>query len=263
MVHPYLDWPYFHAFAHRGGKGRAPENTMAAFQDAVDLGFVYLETDVHLTADGVVVAFHDDDLSRTCGVNARIEDLTWSQLQNIRVGGHHAVPLLEDILGTWPSARINIDCKSDSVVEPLVGLLRRCDALARVCVGSFSDRRLNQVRSSLGDDVCTSLGPRGVARLLAASNAHEKIASGLKAQVAQVPVKQGPLPLVTRRFVDTAHSLGLMVHVWTIDDPQEIARLVDLGVDGVMSDDIRALRDVLDARDMWPARPETDGKSST
>ena len=250
--HPYLDWPHFHAFAHRGGTGTAAENTMAAFQDAVDLGYAYLETDVHLTADGAVVAFHDEDLSRTCGVAARIENLTWSELRNIRVDGTHRIPLLEEILSTWPSVRINIDCKSDSVVEPLIGLLRRTNVLDRVCVGSFSDKRLNQVRMSLGEDVCTSLGPRGVARLLAATKSHDRLATGLSAHVAQVPVKQGPVPLVTKSFVETAHRIGLLVHVWTVDDPLEMARLIDLGVDGIMSDDIRALRDVLMTRGMWP-----------
>lgn len=262
-AHPYLDWPFFHAFAHRGGTGSAPENTMAAFQDAINLGYVYLETDVHLTADGVVVAFHDEDLSRTCGVCARIEDLTWSELKGIRVDGAHNIPLLEEILTTWPSARINIDCKSDVVVEPLIGLLRRTDVLGRICVGSFSDKRLNQIRSSLGDDVCTSLGPRGVARLLAATTSHDRLATGLGAHVAQVPVKQGPLPLVTKRFIETAHRVGLLVHVWTIDDPQEIARLIDLGVDGIMSDDTRALRDVLTARNMWPTTSHPNDSTST
>ncbi|MBM3638850.1 MAG: glycerophosphodiester phosphodiesterase [Actinobacteria bacterium] len=261
--HPYLDWPHFHAFAHRGGVGSAPENTMAAFQDAIDLGYVYLETDVHLTADGVVVAFHDEDLSRTCGVNARIEDVTWSELKDIRVNGAHNVPLLEEILSTWPSARINIDCKSDAVVDPLIGLLRRTNVLERICVGSFSDKRLGQIRSSLGDDVCTSLGPRGVARLLAATTSYDRLASRLSAHVAQVPIKQGPLPLVTKRFIETAHRVGLLVHVWTVDDPQEIARLIDLGVDGIMSDDTRALHDVLTARNMWPNTGYPNDSAST
>lgn len=260
--HPYLDWPYFHAFAHRGGTGVAPENTMAAFQDAVDLGYVYLETDVHLTADGVVVAFHDEDLSRTCGVNARIADLTWSELNDVRVSGVHHIPLIEDILTTWPSVRVNIDCKSDAVVEPMIGLLRRTRVLDRVCVGSFSDKRLGQVRASLGEDVCTSLGPRGVARLLAATTSHDRLAAGLAAHVAQVPIKQGPLPLVTRRFVETAHRIGMLVHVWTVDDPQEMSRLIDLGVDGIMSDDIRALRDVLAARGMWPVEDCSEDPAS-
>jgi glycerophosphoryl diester phosphodiesterase len=159
---------------------------------------------------------------------------------------------LEEILSTWKHVRVNIDCKSDAVVEPLTGLLRRTSVLDRVCIGSFSDRRLSQVRTTLGDEVCTSLGPKGVALLLAASNTHERLASGLSAHVAQVPMKQGPLPLVTRRFVDTAHHIGMLVHVWTIDEPSTIAELVDLGVDGIMSDDTRALRDVLSVRGLWP-----------
>ena len=137
--HPFLDWPAPIPFAHRGGASEAPENTLPAFQRAVDLGYRYLETDVHVTADGVVVAFHDDDLSRTCGRPGRIHELTWDEVSTARVEGREPIPRLTDLLESFPDARVNIDCKTDEVVIPLGDELARTGALSRVCVNSFRD----------------------------------------------------------------------------------------------------------------------------
>lgn len=253
LPHPFLDNRSPIAFAHRGGLSAAPENTMAAFADAVSLGFRYVETDVHVTSDGVLVAFHDDGLLRTCGIDARIEATPWSTLRNARVNGTEPIPLLEDVLRTWPDLRVNIDCKTAEAEDELINVVKRTDCLDRICIGSFSDKRLRRFRSVFGDALCTSTGPAEVASLVLASRTGPAFARTHGARAAQVPVRQGPLPVVTRSFVKTAHSLGMQVHVWTVDDPAEIARLLDLGVDGVMSDDTRALRDVFSARGNWPA----------
>ncbi len=244
-LHPYLQWDGPIAFAHRGGASDVPENTMPAFQYAVDAGYRYVETDVQVTADGVLVAFHDNDLSRTCGRNGRISDLPWSEVSTAMVDGAAPIPLLEDLLGTWPELRINIDCKSNAAVDALVSTLKRCDALDRVCVGAFDDRRLRRLRAALGDDLCTSLGPGGVAMLR--YGRPRRVA----AHAAQVPVKQGPLTVVNSAFVERAHRLGLHVHVWTIDDPAEMHRLLDLGVDAIMTDRPLVLREVFEARGIW------------
>lgn len=249
--HPFLEHDGLLAFAHRGGSSAAPENTLEAFDDAVRLGYSYVETDVHVTADGKVVAFHDPDLKRTCGIDGRIEQLEWSDVKAARVDDRAAIPLLDEVLSSWPALKVNIDCKADSALAPLVEVLRRHRCLDRVCLGSFSDRRLDRLRSELGPDLCTSLGPRGVARLMAASVAGPKFAGGLPAMAAQIPVKQGPLAVTTRRLVETAHRLGLHVHVWTIDDPAEMETLIDLGVDGIMTDDCRTLKSVLVGRGLW------------
>ena len=249
--HPFLDNTSPIAFAHRGGLSVAPENTMAAFADAVALGFRYVETDVHVTSDGVLVAFHDDGLLRTCGIDARIEQTPWSTLKNARVDGREPIPLLEEILSTWPDLRVNIDCKTSDAEDALISTLTKLGCLDRVCVGSFSDKRLARFRSVFGDALCTSTGPREVASLVLAARTRKGIARTHGARAAQVPVRQGPLPVVTRAFVNTCHELGMQVHVWTIDDPAEISRLLGMGVDGVMSDDTRALRDVFHARGLW------------
>ncbi len=243
--HPYLDWDGVLAFAHRGGTGVHPENTMAAFGHAVELGYTYLETDVHLTADGVLVAFHDEDLERTCGRPGRIAELPWAEVAAARVADREPIPLLEDLLGQFPEARINIDCKSDGAVEALLATLQRTNSFERVCVGAFSDERLRRLRSLAGPGLCTSLGPRETARLVSG------LPAGATAHAAQVPVRSGPVRVVTPATVNRAHRRGLQVHVWTIDDPIEMGRLIDLGVDGIMTDQPEVLRSVLIDRGKW------------
>jgi len=245
--HPFLDWPGPLAFAHRGGASEAPENTMPAFQGAIDLGYTYLETDVHVTRDGVVVAFHDDDLQRTCGRDGCISDLAWSDVATARVDGREPVPRLDELLAAWPTARVNIDCKTDRAAEPLAELLERSGALDRVCVASFSDRRTASLRHRLGPRLCTAAGPRELASLRLVGR------GGRASMAAQVPVRHGRVTVVNRRFVAHAHRRRMHVHVWTIDDADEMGRLLDLGVDGIMTDRPAMLRDVLAARGLWVA----------
>ena len=243
--HPFLEWEGILAFAHRGGLSEAPENTLEAFQHAVDLGYAYLETDVHLTSDGVLVAFHDADLERTCGVSSKINELTWNQLAEVRVDGTHSIPRFIDLLDAFPAARFNVDCKSDEALQPLISLLGERDCLRQICVGSFSDRRLRAVRKAFGEQVCTSLGPLEITCLTAGTPTPKN------AFAAQVPPSAGKLPVVTERFIDRAHRRGLQVHVWTIDDPQEMERLLDLGVDGIMTDQPEVLKSLLERRSLW------------
>ena len=242
--HPYLDWPTPIALAHRGGGAEAPENTMRAFGHAVDLGYRYLETDVRVSADGVVVVFHDEDLVRLCGRPERVADLSASELATVRVAGTEPIPTLDELLETFPDARLNIDCKSNSGVRPLVDVIHRHNALDRVCLTSFSDRRVRSLRRALGDRLCTAAGRWELAVL--------KVTGwSLGALAAQVPVRRGPITVVTPRFVRRCRRRGIAVHVWTIDDATEIHRLLDLGVDGIMTDRPTVLRDVLVSRDVW------------
>ena len=251
MTEPFafLDHPGPVAFAHRGGAGDWPENTMPAFEGAVALGYRYIETDAHVTSDGTIVAFHDDRLDRVCDRTGIIADLTWSEVRLARVDGREPIPLLEDLLTTWPDLRINIDPKHDAAVEPLAEVIRRCDAVDRVCIGSFSDERIAAMRDLLGPRLCTSLGPKDTTRLVAATR---RLASGrFEGAAAQVPLKHGRVPIITRQFIRGAHRLGIAVHVWTIDDPTEMERLLDLGVDGIMTDRPSVLKDVLVSRGLW------------
>ena len=225
---------------------------MEAFQAAVDLGYRYLETDVHLTADSVVVAFHDSVLDRVTDRTGPIGQARWEEVAAARIAGTGTIPSLDELLDAFPRARLNIDPKSDEVLEPLLDRLRARGAIDRVCIGSFSDRRLRRARLLAGPGLCTGLGPREVAALRAASIGLP-IASGRSSAGAcvQVPPAARGVPIVTERFVDEAHRRGLVVHVWTIDDPAEMGRLLDLGVDGIMTDRPEILRDVLRQRGAW------------
>ena len=246
---PFLDHPGPIPFAHRGGAGDWPENTMPAFEGAVALGYRYVETDVHVTADGILLAFHDDRLDRVTNRTGVISELPWREVRLARVDGREPIPLMEDVLGSWPDLRVNIDPKDDGVVDALVDVLRRTHSVDRVCLGAFSDRRLAVLRRALGRDVCTSLGPKATARLRAASTGVP--VGRLPGACAQVPVKVRGLTLVDRRFVQAAHRRGLQVHVWTIDEPPEMDKLLDLGVDGIMTDRPAVLRRVLERRNQW------------
>ena len=248
----FLDWPGPLAFAHRGGASEAPENTLPAFEHAVRLGYTYLETDVHVTADGTLLAFHDDHLDRVTDRTGTIAELPWATVREAKVDGREPIPQFEELLSSFPDARINVDPKHDEAVEPLVAALRRCDAVDRVCIGAFSDRRLARLRALCGDRLCTSLGPRDIAKLRATSIGAPRLR--LPAPCAQVPTAARGITLVDRRFVDAAHRQGLQVHVWTIDEPEEMRRLLDLGVDGIMTDRPAVLRDVLEARGQWISR---------
>jgi glycerophosphoryl diester phosphodiesterase len=223
---------------------------MPAFEGAVRLGYTHVETDVHVTSDGVLVAFHDDVLDRVTDRRGVIGELPWTEVQEARVDGTEPILLLEDLLGSFPSLRVNIEPKSDAAVDALAEVLVRCDAVERVLVCSFVDKRVTRARERLGPRLCTGLGQKGVAKLVAASRglARPRFVDA----AAQVPTAHKGIPIVTRRFVDTAHRLGLVVHVWTIDDRDEMDRLFDLGVDGIMTDRPAVLRDVLRDRGQWP-----------
>ena len=218
---------------------------MSAFRHAVDLGYTYLETDVHVTSDGVLVAFHDPDLSRTTDRTGTINELTASEVRAAVVEGRESIPLFEDLMEEFPEARVNIDCKADSAVDALVASLRRLDCLDRVCVGGFSDRRLRRLRANLGVGLCSSFGPAQIAALKA------RVPVPWGGQAAQVPVRQGRVTVTNDSLVKAAHARGYHVHVWTIDDPDEMNRLLDLGVDGLMTDRPQVLKDVLIARGQW------------
>ena len=236
------------AFAHRGGALEAPENTLVAFAHSVDLGYRYIETDIQATRDGVAVVFHDDDLSRLAGRPEAVGDLDWSELRHLRVA-EEPIPRLDDLLATWPELRINLEPKSDSAVEPMAEAIRNAKALDRVCVGCFQESRVRRLRRLLGARLCWSPGPLGVFRVWATG--HGVPLGAPDCGALQVPTHFRGIPLVTRKLVRAAHARGLQVHVWTVDERGEMERLLDLGVDGLMTDRPTLLRDVLRTRGLW------------
>ena len=246
--YPYLDHDGVLAFAHRGGDRVAPENTMAAFADAVAQGYRYLETDVHASKDGVVYAFHDDNLARMVGEDVAISTLTAKEIDALKLHGGHHIPRMAELFESFPEARFNIDAKAWPVVEPLIELLTKTQTQARCCIGSFSDKRIKAVLHGAGD-MCHSVGPLGAARFRFAAFGHVPL--GYSAGCLQFPIRQYGFEMVTRASVAYAHKRGLQVHVWTINDESTMHELLDLGVDGLMTDDCALLKRVLENRKLW------------
>jgi glycerophosphoryl diester phosphodiesterase len=248
-VSSYLGPPPL-AFAHRGGSGTAGnvgiENSLAAFAHAYELGYRYLETDVRTSSDGVVYAVHDEALDRLTGSADPVASLTAESLDLQRLDRREPLARLEVLYESFPDARINIDVKSDDAVEPTCAIVRAQDAVDRTCLASFSHRRLQRIRATLPDVATSASGREAVrAKLLPGALARTP------AVCLQVPARRGPLRVVTRRFVRRAHASGLQVHVWTVDEPAEMHELLDLGVDGIITDRTDVLKDVLVSRGTW------------
>lgn len=253
-VHPFLrnsdgERTFPIPFAHRGGTEAGPENTLQAFQAAYDLGFRWMETDVHRTRDGVLVAVHDGNLDRVAGRDVRISALTWEELSAVDLGQGCRVPTFASLVESLPGVRWNVEPKDSASVPPLVRLIRNRELMDRVCIGSFSAQRLGNVREALGAGLCTSMSPLEVVRLRARSVGvplsdlfHPCV------RCVQLPVKQNGVVITDAKLVTEAHALGLQVHVWTVDDADEMRRLLDMGVDGIMTDHPSVLKAVLEER---------------
>jgi glycerophosphoryl diester phosphodiesterase len=252
----YLDHAGVLAFAHRGGAFHPEleglENTMAAFRHAVDLGYVYLETDVHVTSDGVLLAFHDDVLDRVTDRTGSIAETSYADVQAALIGGRERVPTLTELFEAFPGARFNIDIKSAGAVPALADFISAHDAWDRVLVGSFSGRRLGAFRRLTEGRVATSAHPLEVAAYLLAPTAGlARLLTPGRPDALQIPHRRGPLTVASRGLVRRAHANGVHVHVWTIDDPAEMSELLDRGVDGLMTDRTDILSDVLRSRGQW------------
>ena len=248
-TYPYLEHEGPIPFAHRGGAASGLENSLAAFQRAYDLGYRYVETDVHATADGVLLAFHDRTLDRVTDRRGAVASLSAIEVARARIGGLEPIPRLVDLLGSFADLRVNIDVKDAWAIPSLIDVVRRTGAVDRICVASFSRRRVSAVRAALGPRLATSYAPRDVAALRL-TQALPSLRRLLPRDVpcVQVPPSVGGVRLVTDRFLAAAHGVALRVHVWTVNDPGIAGCLLDTGVDGVMTDDLEMLRDAFQAR---------------
>jgi glycerophosphoryl diester phosphodiesterase len=250
------------AMAHRGGAMHADlvglENTLEAFRHAVELGYHYLETDVHASRDGVLLAFHDIVLDRVTDRLGPLATLTAEEIGQARIAGAHAVPTMAELFEEFPDVRFNIDLKAEAAVHPLAALIERTGAHDRVCVGSFSPGRMRAFRTVTEGRVATSATPPEVAAFRAAPSgalARTLLRGPHRPAALQVPHRRGRLTVVTPGLVRRAHAAGLHVHVWTVDEPDEMHHLLDLGVDGLITDRTDLLRDVLVARGQWRDHP--------
>jgi glycerophosphoryl diester phosphodiesterase len=275
-IHPFFQGYKFFGFVHRGGDEKKTENTLEAFQYSSDLGFVFMETDVQSTSDGRVVIFHDADLKRIAGIDKKIKDLTFDEVTNIDLINGGKIPSLEETLFSFPNLRFNIDIKTNSAVEESIKIIKSQEALTRVCLASFSNKRIRRIRKLAGSQSCTSMSQLEVVNAIFHVLA-ENLGSGINLRrkmrgdeayfkskwmrttipfngipdCAQVPVGQWGIPIVTQSFVRIMNLLGKFVHVWTIDEPEEMNRLIDLGVDGLMTDKPSILKSTLIDRGLF------------
>ena len=260
--HPFLAGRRPRAFAHRGwhiGDLEGLENSLAAFRRAVEEGYTHLETDVHATADGVLVVHHDATLRRVAGHPGVLRTMPWADLAGVRLRGREPLPRLEEVLEALPDTRFNVDLKAPGTVAPMLRLLERDDVAERVAVASMEERRLDAVRARFGDRVVTGIASRSALRLRARAVSPAVLrrplgrALPVRGDLAQLPVRLGALTVIDTAMLDAAHDLGVEVHVWTVDRTSEMHRLLDLGVDGLMTDRPDLLRDVLVTRGTWTA----------
>jgi glycerophosphoryl diester phosphodiesterase len=244
------------AFAHRGGAYHPEieglENTLAAFKHAVALGYDYLETDVHVTRDGVLLAFHDAVLDRVTDLEGAIAELTLDEVRKALVGGREQVPTLAQLFDEFPRARFNIDLKSEGTARALAEFVEEREAWERVLVGSFSTPRLVEFRRLTRHRVPTSATPFEVVlfRLLPSGWLADRL-TGRHVAALQIPHKKGRWTIASAGLVRRAHATGKHVHVWTIDDPEEMRELLDRDVDGLFTDRTDLLKDVLAERGLW------------
>jgi len=245
----------FAAMAHRGGYLRpedaARENTLYAFSRAVERGYRYLETDVHTSSDGVLFAFHDNTLDRVTDATGVPENLPWTELKQVRIAGIDPIPTLDELLDTLPEARFNIDVKVPQAIEPLVSTIAAHQAYDRICVGSFSPARIRAFRRLMGSRVATAAGPIGVAGYAYAPAVRRIVRS--PGVVLQIPPRtwDDRVRVLGPGLIRAAHAAGRVVHVWTVNERPEMERLIDAGVDGLVSDRIDVLAELLAERGLW------------
>lgn len=257
MVHPFLALERpgaVRAIAHRGGGGTL-ENTLAAFDAAVGLGYRHLETDLHVTRDGVLVVAHDPTLARVARDPRAIADLTAAELAEVRVGGEEPVPSFEELVDAFPDARLTVDLKVDAAVAPMLRLLeRRPELLDRMCLGSFSTARVVAMRRRFGARLMTAATPREIVRLLIAVRTGRRpprLDAGCVAVPERYPEARRGLPVADARLLEVATEAGIAVHVWTVNDRERMAALVAAGVSGIVTDELVTLQETLVALDRW------------
>ena len=259
--HPYLDGGYPRAYAHRGwhlDELAGYENTLAAFHRAVREGFGYLELDVHASRDGVAIVHHDPLLDRTTDGTGPIAARTAAELAGVRVRRREPLPSLEQVLTELPTTRITVELKSGAAVAPVLDVLARTDSWHRICLGSYHDGWLDRARRLAGPRLFTSLGQASAFGLRSRAWLDGLPWPGPRmpgppviGNLAQLPRRFGRLTVVDTALLRAAHTSGREVHVWTVNDPAEMTELLDLGVDGILSDRPDLLRAVLDERGVW------------
>jgi glycerophosphoryl diester phosphodiesterase len=246
----FLSGPLPRIIAHRGLAIEAPENTLLAFLRALNAGATHLETDVHGSADGVAVISHDPDLSRLVGRDVPIEQLTMNELRRVDLGHGQSFCSLAEALDAFPEARFNIDVKDSRAATPTAEAVLKARATERVLITSFDEKRRRATADALPGVASSASVTRFLPAILGAKLGLSGVArSALRGLVAvQIPERDHGARLVTARTVRILHAAGVEVHVWTVNDPRDMTRLLDLGVDGLVTDRCDLLKSLVASR---------------
>ena len=250
--HPFFDQDGVLVMAHRGGRGLWPENTLYAFERAVELGVDVLEMDIHSTQDGVLVVMHDRTVDRTTNGSGPIQDLTLAELEELDAGYHWSdddgqsfpfrgqgitVPTVAQVFAAFPDMPMNIEIKQSqpSIAASFCQMIRDYGMTERVLVASFNTDTIKEFRRAC-PKVVTTAGEDEVRLLFGLNVVFLGAIYSPPTKALQVPEYSGDLRVVTQRFVNTAHKRNMQVHVWTVNDTGDMQRFLDLNVDGIITD---------------------------
>ena len=233
----------FTPIAHRGGTEVAFENTYEAFADAYSLGYRWLETDVQISKDGVLYAIHDNNLKRVVGINTKIDQLNSEDLDQILISRKHKIPRIDLLLRNFRDVTFNLDAKNINAAKALVKLLNTDKSLQNLCLSSFSHKTINYIREFLKRDLPTSFSQWEVFWLVLDIKFNKE--AKYNASYLQIPKSYLGYKLVSKRLLDYCKKNGIKVHVWTINERNEMKNLIGIGVDGIMTDNCRTLLDVV------------------
>ena len=234
----------FLPIAHRGGNADFTENTIEAFRRARELGYRCIELDVQGALDGVVYVYHDTNFKRLLHLDKKFSETSSEEIDTFLINGKHKIPRLEHIFKLFPDLIFNIDAKSWDVAEPLAEVIRSSNSLSRVYIASFSDRRVRYLSKLLNGKVKTVAGVSQVIKIV--FGFLTGIMFKFSADFIQVPESKFGIRLVSTRSVKYAHMVGILIHVWTINEEEKMRSLIELGVDGIMTDHCKKLKDVLE-----------------
>ena len=233
----------FIGLSHRGNSKKFIENSFEAFNSVIQMGYKYIETDLRMTKDNEVIAFHDQDLKRLFNLDAQVKDLTFNEIAILFREKNCSLLTLEDALKKFPEIHFNIDLKVKEVIQDSIKVVENLNAFNRVCFASFHSSHTKKILQH-NQNAIVSMGMKDVALFKFFKFKNEKI------KIIQIPLKWKGIKVLTRNLIQKADKSNLLVHVWTVNDRKTINYLIDLGVNGIVTDEPELLMKIMKERDL-------------
>ena len=227
----------FQGFVHRGDASSYIENTLEAFKSAETLGYKYIETDLRETKDGKIITFHDANIKRITGSNITINRSSLSDIRMRRLPKNETIPTIDEVLEELPDSYFNMDLKVSNMEEKVLKKIKSHNALDRICLGSFNSKTIKKI-NVLEPKIITSMGLAQVVK-------YKFFNIKSNSKLIQIPISWNGIKVITKRFIEKLHNDNLKVHVWTINKEKEMQRLIDMGVDGIMTDNAIGLMNAM------------------